>query len=130
VVNYSLLTLYLQVRLALVLILWRRPHLLILDEITTHLDFYTVAGLSRALSAFNGAVVLVAHDRYMIRRVIEGIESLSDEEETGNPSENDESAKARRILYQLKGGNLKPLDGGMQEFEQTLEKRVAKLLID
>jgi ABC-type Mn2+/Zn2+ transport system ATPase subunit len=61
-----------KVRLALVLVVWEHPNLLILDEISTHLDFDTVSALELALNAFNGAILLVTHDRSMMKAVVEG----------------------------------------------------------
>ncbi|GIK04912.1 hypothetical protein Aspvir_009010 [Aspergillus viridinutans] len=60
------------VRLAIAKVIWNAPHLLVLDEITTHLDFHTVTALATALSSFNGAILLVSHDRFLVRSVIEG----------------------------------------------------------
>lgn len=48
------------------------PHLLVLDEITTCLDFYTVVALGKALRAFNSAIVLVLHDCFLVKSVIKG----------------------------------------------------------
>jgi len=53
-------------RLALALITREAPHMLILDEPTNHLDVDTREALVQALNAFEGAVVLVSHDRHMI----------------------------------------------------------------
>lgn len=59
------------VRVELTRIFLSRPHLLVLDEPTTHLDLPTVHALMRALVAFEGAVVLVSHDRALVRCVAE-----------------------------------------------------------
>src|SRR3569623_3629275 len=53
-------------RLALALITRDAPHMLILDEPTTHLDVDARAALIQALNAYTGAVVIVSHDRHMI----------------------------------------------------------------
>ena len=53
-------------RCALALIAWTRPHLLVLDEPTNHLDMETREALTLALSSFEGAVLLVSHDRYLL----------------------------------------------------------------
>ncbi len=114
------------VRLALARLLWQTPQLLILDEITTHLDFYTVTALADALSAWNGAILCVSHDRYLIRRVVEGEKDEGIDSDDGEEDEEDDTR--RRIVYLLKGGLLKGLEKGVLGFEESLEKRVEKLM--
>ena len=52
-------------RLALALIAWRKPNVLLLDEPTNHLDLEMREALAEALSDFDGAIVLVSHDRHL-----------------------------------------------------------------
>ncbi|KAK3358576.1 putative ABC transporter [Lasiosphaeria ovina] len=118
------------VRLALACIIWKHPHLLVLDEVTTHLDFYTVQALGRALRGFNGALLLVSHDRFFVKSVIEGAAELmgSDEEDEGSDAEEQVKAEMKRNLYLMKKGKLTLLANGVRDFEESLESRVDKLL--
>ena len=58
-------------RLALALIAWRQPNVLLLDEPTNHLDLEMREALAEALSLFEGAIVMVSHDRHLIGLVCE-----------------------------------------------------------
>ena len=60
-------------RLALALIAWRKPNLLVLDEPTNHLDMETREALTMALSTYEGAVLLVSHDRHLLRAVTDAL---------------------------------------------------------
>ncbi|GAB2474558.1 ATP-binding cassette domain-containing protein [Comamonas humi] len=56
-------------RLVLAMIVWQRPNLLLLDEPTNHLDLATREALAMALNSFEGTVMLVSHDRALLRSV-------------------------------------------------------------
>ena len=56
-------------RLVLAMIVWQRPNLLLLDEPTNHLDLATREALTLALGTFEGTVLLVSHDRALLRAV-------------------------------------------------------------
>ncbi len=56
-------------RLVLAMLVWQRPNLLLLDEPTNHLDLSTREALSMALNEFEGTVMLVSHDRALLREV-------------------------------------------------------------
>lgn len=56
-------------RLVLAMLVWQRPNLLLLDEPTNHLDLVTREALAVALNTFEGTVMLVSHDRAMLRSV-------------------------------------------------------------
>ena len=56
-------------RLVLAMMVWQRPNLLLLDEPTNHLDLVTREALSMALNEFEGTVMLVSHDRALLRAV-------------------------------------------------------------
>jgi ATP-binding cassette subfamily F protein 3 len=65
-------------RLALALIAWRQPNVLLLDEPTNHLDLEMREALAEALSLFEGAIVMVSHDRHLIGLVCETYWRVSD----------------------------------------------------
>ncbi len=58
-------------RLALALIVWQAPNVLLLDEPTNHLDLDMRQALILALQNYDGAVVLVSHDRFLLKQVVD-----------------------------------------------------------
>ncbi len=58
-------------RLALALIAWENPNLLLLDEPTNHLDLTMRAALTEALQAYEGAVIVVSHDRFLMESTVD-----------------------------------------------------------
>ena len=82
-------------RLVLALIVWQRPNLLLLDEPTNHLDLDMRQALTEALIEFEGALVVVSHDRHLIR-------STTDD------------------LYLVHGGKVEPFDGDLEDYQQWL----------
>lgn len=58
-------------RLALALIVWQKPNLLLLDEPSNHLDVDTREALATALAEFSGSVLLVSHDRHLLRTTVD-----------------------------------------------------------
>lgn len=115
------------VRCAFARLVWRQPHCLILDEVTTHLDYETVTALREALSEWSGAVVVVSHDRWFMRGVVEGVRDSDSDDEDEDDSD-DGSIPRRRITCRLKAGQLVALQGGTEEFERLMDKRANKLL--
>jgi ATP-binding cassette subfamily F protein 3 len=67
-------------RLALALLAWQKPHLLLLDEPTNHLDLDMRDALTLALEEYGGAMVLVSHDRSLIRAVADELWLVADGE--------------------------------------------------
>ncbi len=65
-------------RLALALLAWQKPHLLLLDEPTNHLDLDMRDALTLALEEYTGAVVVVSHDRSLIRAVADELWLVAD----------------------------------------------------
>ena len=118
------------VRCELARLFWRRPHCLVLDEVTTHLDYETVTALRVALHHWEGAVVLVSHDRWFMRGAVEGNLEDDDDETDGEQDSSSEATPRRRVVYRLKGGKMNVLKNGAEEFEALMEKRVSKMLVD
>lgn len=58
-------------RLALAILAWQKPNLLLLDEPTNHLDLEMREALAEALQAYQGAVILVSHDSYLLRHCVD-----------------------------------------------------------
>ena len=65
-------------RLALAMVVWQRPNLLVLDEPTNHLDLEMRHALTLALQAFSGAVLLVTHDRHLLRNTADELWLIAD----------------------------------------------------
>ena len=82
-------------RLALALIVWTRPNLLLLDEPTNHLDLETREALTVALAQFEGTLVLVSHDRHVLRATTDQFLIVAD-------------------------GSLRPFDGDLEDYRDWL----------
>ena len=82
-------------RLMLAIVTFRRPNLLLLDEPTNHLDLEMRQALAVALQDYAGAVILVSHDRHLLRTV-------ADE------------------FYVVHGGRVQPFDGDLEDYAQWL----------
>ncbi|WP_323017966.1 ABC-F family ATP-binding cassette domain-containing protein [Castellaniella sp.] len=85
-------------RLALALIVWRKPNLLLLDEPSNHLDVDTREALARALAEFPGSVLLVSHDRHLLRTTVDTFWIVAD-------------------------GQIQPFDGDLEDYRDWLQQR-------
>lgn len=65
-------------RLVLALLVWQKPNLLLLDEPTNHLDLDMRQALTFALQTFEGAMVIVSHDRYLLRATTDDLYLVHD----------------------------------------------------
>lgn len=83
-------------RLALALIVWQKPNLLLLDEPTNHLDLEMRQALTMALQAYDGAVVVISHDRHLLRNTIDD-------------------------LYLVAEGCVQPFDGDLKDYQKWLK---------
>lgn len=77
-------------RLALALVVWQRPNLLVLDEPTNHLDLDMRNAMEVALQAYEGALILVSHDRHMLRNTCDELLLVHD----GKVDEYDDDLRA------------------------------------
>ena len=84
-------------RLALAMIVWQRPNLLLLDEPTNHLDLETREALTDALAQFEGTLVVVSHDRHLLRATTDQFIIVAD-------------------------GKLEPFDGDLDDYKDWLFK--------
>ena len=82
-------------RLVLAMLVWQRPNLLLLDEPTNHLDLTTREALSIALNEFEGTVMLVSHDRALLREVCDE-------------------------FWLVSGGAVQPFDGDLDDYQRWL----------
>ncbi|GAB1408439.1 ABC-F family ATP-binding cassette domain-containing protein [Thermomonas brevis] len=85
-------------RLALALLAYRRPNVLLLDEPTNHLDLDMREALAEALSDFDGAIVMVSHDRHLIGLVCD-------------------------TFWRVAAGRVEPFDGDLDDYAAWLRSR-------
>ena len=119
-----------KVRLALAKLIRLPPHLLVLDEVTTHLDADTITALAGFLRGYQGALLVVTHDRFFMRCVVEGESPYAGKEDEDDDrddgSEDEEEAIPPGVVYHLAKGRLENLGGGMNEYEGIAEKSILK----
>ena len=108
-------------RLALALIVFQRPNLLLLDEPTNHLDIDTREALAEALQDFAGAVVLVAHDRGLLRAVCD--EYMLVRDGRLRPFDGDLDDYARLVL---RGAPAAPSAGGADSRREARRDRAGE----
>ena len=89
-------------RLVLCMIVWQRPNLLLLDEPTNHLDLATREALGMALNEFEGTVLLVSHDRSLLRAVCDE-------------------------FWLVTKGGVEPFDGDLDDYQQFLRDEARRV---
>ncbi len=97
-----------RMRAALARLLLLRPALLLLDEPTNHLDLESLSWLESFLASYEGAVVVVAHDRYFLNRMVSSIADLGSTGVTLYPGDYDDyliEREARRELLEAQARN-------------------------
>jgi len=82
-------------RLVLCMLVWQRPNLLLMDEPTNHLDLATREALSMAINEFEGTVMLVSHDRALLRAVCDE-------------------------FWMVSRGGVEPFDGDLEDYQRYL----------
>ncbi|KAF3282833.1 hypothetical protein TWF970_001568 [Orbilia oligospora] len=120
-------------RVALASLLYTPPHLLILDEVTTHLDSDTIISLVDTLKEFKGAVLVVTHDRFFMRCVVEGESAHEDEDGSDEDEDYEDTGKGtykapKGTVYRVSKGNMKIMERGMGQYEEIAEKSSKKLM--
>ncbi|CAM5186821.1 ATP-binding cassette domain-containing protein [Oligella ureolytica] len=88
-------------RLALALLVWKKPNLLLLDEPSNHLDVDMREALARALTEFEGSILLVSHDRHLLRSTADEFMIVAD-------------------------GSISEFDGDLDDYQQWLANRKAE----
>tara|TARA_R110001583_G_scaffold40646_3_gene129583 strand:- start:1714 stop:3642 length:1929 start_codon:yes stop_codon:yes gene_type:complete len=91
-------------RLALALIAWQEPNLLLMDEPTNHLDLEVRHALTLALQSFPGALILVSHDRHLLRNCVDEFLLVSD-------------------------GQVTPFDGDLNDYARWLTEAAASRVV-
>jgi ATP-binding cassette subfamily F protein 3 len=90
-------------RLALAIVVWQKPNLLLLDEPTNHLDLEMCHALTIALQGFEGAVIVVSHDRHLLRNTVDEFLLIANGKAT--PFDGDLDDYSRWLIAQRKVGN-------------------------
>jgi ATP-binding cassette subfamily F protein 3 len=125
-----------KVRLALAKLVYAPVSIFVLDEVTTHVDSETILALILALREWEGALLVVTHDRYFMRCVVEGENpaklrkraSLEDDDEEESEDDDDEEGpKKKGVVYRLVKGQMKVLERGMEQYEEICARASVKL---
>lgn len=141
-------------RLALAIIAWEKPNVLLLDEPTNHLDLEMRQALTMALQDFEGAIIIVSHDRHLLRNTVNEFLLVADgkvsefdgdledyykwllqqrqaqaaaEEKYAPVNENKVDKKAQRQQSAAQRQQLKPLTNKLKNIESQMEKLQTKL---
>jgi ATP-binding cassette, subfamily F, member 3 len=133
-------------RLALAIVAWQKPNLLLLDEPTNHLDLEMCHALTVALQAYEGAVIVVSHDRHLLRNTVDEFllvangkadffdadlddyrrwlleHKKSSSETTSKDALEGSSKKEQRQQAALTRQKLKPLTNAIKKIEKAMEK--------
>ena len=143
-------------RLALAIVAWQKPNLLLLDEPTNHLDLEMRHALTMALQAFSGAIVVVSHDRHLLKNTVDDFllvdsgrasqfkgdlddyqkwlaDKPNNETEPANQTNNPATTEKRTDKKELRQQaaeqreKLKPLTNAIKKLEKEMDTQQAKL---
>ncbi|MDG6282770.1 ABC transporter ATP-binding protein [Glaesserella parasuis] len=117
-------------RLVLALIVWQRPNLLLLDEPTNHLDLDMRQALTEALTQYEGSLVIVSHDRHLLRSTVNEFYLVHDgkvEEFNGNLEDYQKWLKEQKRQEAELRQQAAPLRKKLTQLEKELEKLTASL---
>ncbi|KZC20424.1 MULTISPECIES: ABC-F family ATP-binding cassette domain-containing protein [Rhodanobacter] len=112
-------------RLALALIAWDKPNLLLLDEPTNHLDLDMREALADALADFDGALVLVSHDRHLLGMVCDSFWRVADGEVAPFDGDLDDYARWLKTRSTASKKTAKPVVAKMAEVSPEQRRRQA-----
>lgn len=107
-------------RIAFAMILFDRPHVLVLDEITNHLDMGTVEMLVDALAGYSGALVAVSHDVWFLKQILEP-ESNEDEDDS-----DDDVLPSQNEVFTIKNGQVQKWEKGIDAYVASVLRTVKK----
>lgn len=110
-------------RLALAIVVWQKPNLLLLDEPTNHLDLEMCHALTVALQAFNGAVILVSHDRHLLRNTVDQLLLVHD-----GQAENFDGDLQDYSRWLLKGSSKKTSTGTHKQESESIDRKQQRQL--
>lgn len=117
-----------RVRVALAEVFFNSPHLLVLDEVTTHLDADTIDALIEALKSWQGALLVITHDRHFMRCVVDREKSTrAGNDEDGSDSEDSDQDAVPGNVYHVRKTGIRKLERGMAQYEEIVAKTVDKL---
>ena len=105
-----------QMRVQLARLLLSRPELLLLDEPTNHLDLESVVWLEQFLADYEGAWIVVSHDRYFLNRMVDGIAELTPKGVDLYPGSYDDFLEEREMRLEL-----------MQKAAEQQQKRISDM---
>jgi ATP-binding cassette subfamily F protein 3 len=111
-----------RMRAALARLLLQRPAILLLDEPTNHLDLESLAWLEGHLEAYDGAVVVVSHDRYFLNRMVTAVAELSPEGLQLYPGDYDAYLAQRGARAALLEARARNQAGRVAEIERFVER--------